>query len=304
MSKILGIGGVTIDKIYKIPRMPHWDETEYISDSTVQQGGIVATAMVTASRLGGTVEFIGAVGDDLEGDLVLNTFKKEKIMFNNIKVIEGFRTPTSIIMVNSENGKRSIFNDRGVLNCENLNIGSIDLSDVSFLHIDGFWTDTILPLLGKAKKKGVIITMDPSSSVTIEKGEQIIPFIDHFIPSMRYGENYSGQKDPYAIGSYFLEYGCKSVIITAGEDGSYYVSKNERIHIPAFSVDVVDTTGAGDVFHGAFITGLAHRYSIENSIIFASAVAAHKCTTMGGQKEIPTFSETCAFLINNGYVFD
>ena len=86
------------------------------------------------------------------------------------------------------------------------------------------------------------------------------------------------------------------MIMTKGEDGCFISTTQEHYHVPAFQVSVVDTTGAGDTFHGAFLVGLHKGYDLRRTVQFASAVAALKCTKLGGQAGIPTFEETQEFL--------
>ena len=96
--------------------------------------------------------------------------------------------------------------------------------------------------------------------------------------------------------------GPKIVVQTEGKDGSYTFTASEHFHLPAFNVDVVDTTGAGDVFHGAYLVGLLHGWSVHRAGIFATAVAGIKCTSLGGRRGIPTYDRTIAFLKERGYI--
>jgi ribokinase len=99
-----------------------------------------------------------------------------------------------------------------------------------------------------------------------------------------------------------LSLGPQIVVQTEGKDGSYTLTAEERFHTPAFDIRVVDTTGAGDVFHGAYLVGLLHGWNLQDVAIFATAVSAIKCTHLGGRKGIPTFEQTLTFLQQQGYI--
>jgi sugar/nucleoside kinase (ribokinase family) len=109
MAKILGLGGVCIDRLVKIPRIPGWDETEYVSNYAMQQGGMVATAMAAATRLGEDVEFIGGIGDDDSGQYALQSFKAAAIKTDQVKIFRGDSTAFSLVLVHESSGKERNF---------------------------------------------------------------------------------------------------------------------------------------------------------------------------------------------------
>lgn len=114
MARILGIGGICVDRLAVIPRMPEWDEVEHITRSAVQQGGMVATAMVAAARLGEDVEFLGGVGNDDSGHYLLEVLRQEKIHIERVCVFEHETTSFSLVLVHETSGKRTIIHERGV----------------------------------------------------------------------------------------------------------------------------------------------------------------------------------------------
>jgi sugar/nucleoside kinase (ribokinase family) len=296
MNSILGIGGVTIDRIGVVPRMPGWDEVEYLSRLDIQQGGMVATAMMAAARLGGQAEYLGGIGDDSEGRLVLDSFRRGGVGAERVKVFPGGHTPQSFVLVHDATGERTIIHHRGVQEKSSLEAGEIDLDGVGFLHLDGYWFDTALHAAREAKQRRITITIDPSSSLTRERAEVLFPLADYIIPSKKYAKRYTGEDDVCEAAGKLLKFGCRSVVITMGSEGCLVATPGGVEHVPAFKVDVVDTTGAGDAFHGAFIIALEAEKGLREAARFSSAVAALKCTRLGGQAGLPTIGEVEDFL--------
>ena len=297
---VLGIGGVTLDRIAVVQRIPGWDEIDYISETTVQQGGMVATAMVAVSRLGMGAKFIGGIGDDEEGRLVIDSFIRERVEVTGIERFSGGRTAFSHVFVNEFSGKRAIVHFRGVQGKTRLSAADIDLTGVRAVHMDGFWHETALTVMKRARILGIPTTIDPSSRIDDEHTGEIFSLADYIIPSYHFARDHAGTDDPFEAAGFFLRYGCRAAVVTMGEDGSFLVTSKEKHHVPAYPVEVKDTTGAGDVFHGAFCVGIVKGFSLERSIRFAGAVAAIKCTKLGGQAGIPGIDEVYRFLESRG----
>lgn len=300
MSAILGIGGVTLDRVGVVPRMPGWDEVEYISQLDTRQGGMVATAMMTAASLGADAEYVGGIGDDAEGEFILTALRRGRVRADHIRTFHGGRTPVSFVLVHEGTGERTIIHHRGVQEESSLQNVDIDLSVVAYLHLDGYWFDTALEAARKARAAGIIVTIDPSSSISREKGEALFPLADYIIPSMKYAGRLTGESDPGKAARALLRYGARGVIITLGKDGCVGVSPGSEEYIPAFDVDVVDTTGAGDAFHGGFIYALSTGKDLREAVRFSSAVAALKCARPGGREGLPTLEEVQCFLGSHG----
>jgi sulfofructose kinase len=301
MGKILGLGGVCIDRLSIIPNIPEWDGLEHITAYATQQGGMVATAMVAVARLGSVAEFIGGVGDDEAGKFALQTFQAADVQTTRLKVFRGEVTSFSIILVQSSTGKRSIIHYKGVQAKPDLDVPALDLTGVQFLHLDSYWLETALLTARQARLQGIPVALDPCSQILSDpRAKELFQVIDYFMPSYTFGVQLTGKTDPQQITAEILTYGAKAVIMTKGEEGCFIRTAKGYEQLPAFAVPVVDTTGAGDVFHGAFLVGLQCGYNLRHAAQFASAVAALKCTKLGGQTGIPTLSETLNFLNKRG----
>ena len=129
---------------------------------------------------------------------------------------------------------------------------------------------------------------------------ELIQHVDVLIGGSGFVPALTGVTDIWEAGRAALKIGPRVVVQTEGADGSYTVTKDEEFHLPCFKIDVVDTTGAGDVFHGAYIVGLLRGWDLRRVALFSTAVSALKCTKLGGRAGIPTFDQTISFLKERG----
>jgi sulfofructose kinase len=148
-----------------------------------------------------------------------------------------------------------------------------------------------------AREAGVKIVVDAGSMR--EGALALVSLSDYFIASNDFGRQFSCADDPKAVAIELLGLGAKTVIVTLGEKGSICVTPESFFYQPAFKVNAVDTTGCGDVFHGAFIFGLLQKWDLNETIRFASATAALKCREIGGRTAIPDLREVEEFLEND-----
>ncbi len=140
-----------------------------------------------------------------------------------------------------------------------------------------------------------------TASVVLEEHYiALLPFVDVLIGGGRVGKALTGKDDIFAAGADVLMWGPRIFVQTEGEHGCYTVTSSEQFHTPAFPTEVIDTTGAGDVFHGAFLVGLQHGWPLRDIASFSSAVSALKCTKLGGRAGIPTMAEALVFLKEQG----
>jgi len=129
-----------------------------------------------------------------------------------------------------------------------------------------------------------------------ERTRRVLEHVDVLICGSGFAQNLTGLSDTWEAAEAALEVGPRIVVQTEGADGSYTVTADDRFHTPAFPIEVIDTTGAGDVFHGAYLVGLLHGWNLRDVARFSAAVSSLKCGKLGGRAGIPTFDETLAFL--------
>ena len=292
---VVGLGQCCIDYLGVVEQYPDINEKEEINDFTVQGGGPVATAMVTLSRLGATTTFIGKISDDYFGGLIKDGLTSESVNIDHIVVENGKRSQFAFIVIEKETGKRTIFWSRATvtpLMADEINRNVISTSKV--LHLDGLMLESSLEAAKYAREVGVTVVVDAGS--TREGPLALAKIADYFIASEDFTRKFYKGKDPKAAAMELLKHGAKTVIVTMGEKGSVCVSPENYFHQPAFKIKAVDTTGCGDVFHGAFIFGLLQDWDLNKTVRFASATAALKCREIGGRMAIPVLSDVEKFL--------
>jgi sulfofructose kinase len=305
MKKILGLGGVTTDQIGVVDHIPSSDEVIRLQEYRLQQGGMVATALVAAARLGAETEFLGAVGDDQNGRFALECFAAEGVGTAGVRVVPGSIRAFSFILVEKSSGKRTIVHEPGVQRNRRLDDPPGDLSallsGVGYLHLDGFWMDTAVALAENAKEAGIPITLDIGPNQRDPKIETLLSLADYVIPSLAFSRRYTRREDGQSAAQALLKHGAKAVIQTLGEQGAFVATgEGQSFAVPAFPVRVVDTTGAGDSFHGGFLFALSRGYPLHQGVVFANAVAALKCTRLGGQAGLPSYPQVQRFLSDRG----
>ncbi|MGC9371669.1 MAG: carbohydrate kinase family protein, partial [Paracoccaceae bacterium] len=176
------------------------------------------------------------------------------------------------------------------------------ITSADYLHLDGYHDATALQAARWMQAAGKTVVLDGSKTSGPVRGtmRELVGHVDVLISGSGFVQGLTGKQDLWAALTAALDFGPCIVVQTEGVDGSYTVTADARFHTPAFRCDVVDTTGAGDVFHGAYIVGLIHGWDLRTIARFATAVSAIKCTRLGGRAGIPTFEEALAYLADRG----
>ncbi len=294
----LGFGICAADYLSVVPKYPKLDEKTEAVDFSYQGGGPVATAMVTVARLGFKTSYIGKVGKDADGRFVLKQFVAQGVDTTGVIVAENMPTNRALIWIDQETGKKSIVlngNQYRSVTLEELFLDHI--RSLKFMLIDGRDTEATFELIRWAKSKKAKIVIDAGSPRN--QMDSILSAVEYPVVSQSFCHKYLQTADyKYAIKK-MLELGATAAVVTCGDKGCYGGDSTGVYFQPAFNVDVVDTTGAGDVFHGAFVAGLIKEMSLTENLKFASAIAAIKCTQLGGRRGIPTFEMVNSFLHKN-----
>jgi sugar/nucleoside kinase (ribokinase family) len=290
---IVGFGIACIDYIVVAPTIEPGEHT-HVRDFIVQGGGLTGTALVAAARLGARTKILGRVGDDEIGVRIVDGLEAEGVDASDLIKVPGGESLLSVVLVDPQTAERTIYckPDRNIECSTNLiNLDPIEEADVVLL--DAHWADGARVVARKAKEAGVPIVCDISpNSQTLD----IVAMCDYPIVARKAALAFAGTDDYHLALNRLLSLGVKAAVITCGSEGAYYASDSTWGHVPAFEVEAVDTTGAGDVFHGAFAFGIANGWNIEETVRFASAVAAIKCTELGGRAGIPMLEEVQAFI--------
>jgi sulfofructose kinase len=291
----IGLGVNALDYLSILDPYPRLDDKVDVVKSSIQGGGPVPTALVTLAKLGAKVGYIGKVGDDTEGELVRWQLENEGVDTRFVIVDRKIKTSKAYIWVDKKTGKRTVALDRDRMNIlTKTELGFLDSVSTQYLHLDAREPKLNIRVASWAKRQSAQVCLDVGS---LRKGvEQVFPYVDHLIVSGRFACGFSKTTDPYWACNHLMKTGCKTTVVTIGEKGSICGADDRIFHSPGFRVKAVDTTGAGDVFHGAFIYGLLENWPLPKTAEFANACAAIKCRKLGGRAGIPTLTEVRNFI--------
>ncbi len=301
---VLGIGAYCIDYLCLVEGYPLEDEKREALQIEVQGGGNVATACVCVSRLGGKACYHGVIGKDENTDTILDELDKDGVDIQYIDIKEG-KTPLSFIIINRENSSRTIvYSQRQIppfnpsdLNCELVMSCKVLLID--FYHEEASLKASIV-----ARESGIPVVVDAERVTSLS--HDIMRKATHIIASLNFATEFTGDSLDTDIktilGKLLKKTVSPFVCITLGKRGAIFFDreKDRVIFQEAYDVDVADTTGAGDVFHGAYSFFLSKGYSIDEILRYSSACSALKCTKIGGRRGIPTMDELKMFLDKYG----
>jgi sugar/nucleoside kinase (ribokinase family) len=261
---------------------------------TIQGGGPVPTAMVTMARLGMRPAIVAVVGDDIFGEFIVSELKKERVETSYIIKKRGHTTAIASGWIEKGTGRRTIVLDLKI-DIRPGDINSKNLPGVKAVHLDGRYLPACIKVARWAKSKGIPVVFDIGSmrnDVT-----DILPMVDHLVCAENYALPYTGTKRPEKAIERLREICSGTIVVTSGTKGSIgFSGETEFVYQKAYRVKTADTTGAGDVYHGAYIVGLLMRRDLRIRMELASAAAAIKCTRPGGRAGIPTLGQVRAFL--------
>ena len=302
---IVGLGLSTLDVLIQLKDMPTWDNPGRIGDFGLDGGGPVGTACVAAARLGARVGYVGIAGNDINAELKLQSFRDAGVDLSHLLVRQRPESHIVVVWVNEENGERAFsglrrFASDPVL-AEELDRDYI--TSGQYLHLDGFdeaAAETAIGWMHAAGKKVCLDAAKTEGGAVNPRLAALAPLVDILICGSGFGCALTGHGDIWKAGEAMRAMGPSIVVQTEGEDGSYTTAASESFHTPAFKVDVVDTTGAGDVFHGAYLAGLLHNWDLRTTALFATATSALECTRLGGRCGIPSFDDVISFLHQRG----
>ncbi|MEM2958109.1 MAG: carbohydrate kinase family protein [Candidatus Jordarchaeaceae archaeon] len=303
---VVGIGLTCVDLVMRVPKFPEVDEVVISLEFEQHYGGVAANAIVTLARLGAKVGFIGKIGMDPFGYNMVKAFEKDGVDTSKIIRDRRFGSALSFIQVDPK-GERKISHYPGAapfLTPQDVEQTSDYIASSKMIHMDGINPQSAIRSAEIAKKRGAQVSFDLSTSLsaveifglTKKEVENFIGLIDVFIPCKIAAKELTGEEDPEKAVRKLLDMGPSIVGITLGNRGCIVATKDEIVRKPAYRVEVKDTTGAGDAFHGAFLYGLLKGWTLERTAEFANAVAAIKCQHFGARSGLPTESEVEKFL--------
>lgn len=292
----VGVGLCALDYINILEKYPASGEKIDVLAADIQGGGPVPTALCTIAKLGGRTSFIGKCGNDDEGKKIVDGLKNFGVETDRMVISSGERSAKAFIWVDKRNGQRTVVLDRtGITDLKPEEIDGQLISSCNYLLIDGRETEAALKAAAIASANGAQVVLDAGSNRS--RLNDILAITDHLVGSESFARALFSDMAPSEAAVELYKKGKhKAVVITMGERGVFGVSREGQYTQHAFNVEVVDTTGAGDVFHGAYIYALSQGYDLRHRLQFASAAAALKCRHAGGRAGIPTVEEINRFL--------
>lgn len=292
---VVGVGINVIDYLFRVPQFPEPNTKMDALGATIQGGGLTATAMVACARLGLRTRYIGKFGDNEIGSMAVEELGREGLDVSASVTAPGVPNRFYVVLVEEGTGHRTIVRLRDPriwLRPEELAPEAICAGRV--LHLDGYEGDAALQAARWAKTAGIPVSVDAEEPTQHRK--ELFALTDILIVGLRFGRELTGASDPDGILEGLAHLGPTCVGVTLGEAGSKLRHRGETVSAAGFPVNVMDTTGAGDVFHGAFLFGLLQGWEASDILRFANAVSALKCTRLGGRAGIPTLAEVQGFL--------
>lgn len=316
---IVGIGASTLDRFIVVDHFPTGREVQQAISSTTDGGGPVATALATAGKYGSRTVMIDRIGDDMVGRYILEDFHKYNVNTAGIQVDANAISGTATILVKQKTGERAVFFERSTApEPEFLDDYQGLIENASIVHINGRHRHLMRTAIDIARHSGTIISLDGGAQ-RYDDDMRLITESSHVVIVARdYAEKYTGTTNLEEACCIIHDRGALIAGVTDGANGSYFVWPDGTAYRcqPFPQASVVDTTGAGDSFHGAFLSKLAVSIRQENTLygefikpidilqsldhkqlesaaIFASAVSALNTQGIGGRSALPSLKSAC-----------
>ncbi len=294
---VLGLGIATIDILTQVPRSPKPDEVMSVPGITVCGGGPVATALVELARLGNRTEYLGTIAMDMWGEMIERDFDREGVSYGGSPRVKDSQSTVSVILVEQSTASRSIlYHSEGMDRLSPDAITPESISRARLLHLDGFHLEAALRAATFARESGVVVSLDGGAGERLSGMEELLGKIDIMIVARQFAATFTGTSDVWEAARRLGGYGARQVVVTDGARGSWFWDGRLALHQEAFPVKAVDTTGAGDVYHGAYLHAFLQGWSPQECLRFASAAAALKCTHLGGRSGPASQDEVRQFI--------
>lgn len=294
MGHLACVGIAVEDRLYSLERLPTGGG-KYIAHSYQEAGGgPAATAAVAAARLGATVDFIGRTGDDACGARLRAELEGYGVSVRHCRQVAGAASGQSAVLVDAA-GERTIINHPGHnLDADAGWLAAIDFSAYDALLADVRWPEGAEVAMARARAAGVMTVLD--ADLTPQPITPLLALADHAAFSLPGLHRLTGELPVEQALRRAAALTAGQVYVTLGAEGCLWLDRGVCRHQPAFAVAVKDTTGAGDVFHGALAWALARGMAPAEAVRWASGAAALKCTREGGRAGIADYDQLGAFL--------
>jgi sulfofructose kinase len=295
---LVGVGLNATDTVIPLPTFPaRGSKTEYSTVSTLP-GGQVATTVVACQQWGLRTRYVGKLGDDLAATLHREAFSHagpDTGVDTRIITVPGAPSAQSLILVDAH-GERTVL----IRHDERLTLRPADLDrewivNARALHVDGYDTEAAILASTWAREANIPVIADLDE--LYPNVEALIANVDYLIVSRDFPSRLTSEPDlEQALRKMQRRYNCRLAAATLGEQGVLAFDGKRLLHTPAFSVPVVDTTGAGDIFHAGFIYALLQDWPLDRQLEFACAAAALNCTAVGARGGIHSLDDIASLI--------
>lgn len=299
--KVVVVGSFNMDLVVKAGRRPETGETLMGSEFGMFIGGKGSNQAIAAARLGSDVTMVGRLGSDLFGDTLMAAHAEEGIHTDYVIRDTTVGTGVASIWVDADGDNSIVLVPQANMR---LSIADIEQASESIAAADVLLLQLEVPITASqraaeiAKSNGAVVVLNPAPAQ--ELPDSFLAQVDILTPNEVETESLSGIKvstlvDAERAAKVLLDKGLSAVILTLGERGALLLTSDLTQQVPAYAVEVVDTTAAGDAFCGAFATGIARGENFVEAVAFANAAGALAVTVLGAAPSIPTAAQVEAF---------
>lgn len=297
MSKFdfIGLGLNATDRLIRVPVFPGPGGKVAFTREEVLPGGQVAVASVVCRRFGFSASYAGSIGGDEAGAWQVQNLEQEGVDLGHLQRVPESTSQQAWIFVEEGSGERTIVFDRPTdIAYPPEKVDPEWIASGRLLHLDGHDGAAAARAAELAQAAGVPVVVDLNNVYEHQRAEtdRMLAATTHLVASAAFPGRWMGIEDPVeALAVFRQRYGHRVAAVTLGADGVLALDSDGYHYVPGFIVDVVDTTGAGDVFHGGYIVGLLEHQPLDDVLEFANALAALNCTAAGARGRIASRAE-------------
>jgi sulfofructose kinase len=291
-AKIVGLGLCVVDHAYVVDQLGLNEIRTRFTERLVSSGGTMGTALAQAANLGANAHVLSLLGDDEDGRFVRRSLKTFGVKTGRLVLSSEAATTVAVVLVERRTGERRfIVPDRRVLERGSPNFDLTPIDRNSILLVDGHFPKQALQAVQRARRVGAPVIGDFHRPSPVAR--RLLPYVDFPIVPFEFADLFCPGGPQQVVRELAEQYG-GTPIVTLGGKGGMYLDQGRLRRFAARRVRVVDTTGAGDAFHGAFAVGLSRGWTIAESIGLAARAASLCCTALGGSGRLMTRKESLA----------
>ncbi len=285
---VLGLGAVAVDDLLYVDQYPAPDTKVPVRASRREGGGLAGTALVAAARLGAKTAFCGVLGDDEWSRFSIQELEREGVDCSPVLKRAGARPIYSVIIVDQSTGQRCILYSREAFTeppPDAITPTLVAGCRVLFVDSTVIASGTRAAAIARSHTIPVVADIESDSDSRLP---DLLRHIDHLIVGIGIARKLTGETDPAAAARVLSSPDRACCVVTVGDQGCWYAKPGgEARHLPALEIEAVDTTGCGDVFHGAYAASLAQGADVDMAVRVATIAAGVKATRHGGRTGIP-----------------